>query len=170
MVDLDALAGDTKLATWASRRLVPKVLLATQGKVLEAVADAEGAWLPSVPVITVRPHDPDALWRLLAVLLAPPVCAVAATRYAGSALNPAAIKLSAKQVAGLPLPTVDSAWDHGAREVRAAQEASSSEERRERLLRAGRTICAAYGFDVGGYVEHGPPADELLAWWSRRLP
>ena len=30
---------DPQLAAWAARRLVPKVLLATQGKVLEAVAD-----------------------------------------------------------------------------------------------------------------------------------
>ena len=146
------------------------MLLATQGRVLEAVADGEGAWLPSVPVVTIRPHDPATLWRVLAVLLAPPVCAVAATRYAGSALNPAAIKLSAKQVAGLPLPTEETAWDQGAQEVRAAQEASSPEERREALLRAGRTLCAAYGFSVGGTSSTGPPADDLLAWWSARLP
>ena len=149
---------------------MPKVLLATQGKVLEAVADVEGAWLPSVPVVTVRPHDPDDLWRVLAVLLAPPVCAVAATRYAGSALNPGAIKLSAKQVAGLPTPTVESAWEQGAHEVRAAQEAGDPEQRREVLLRAGRTLCAAYGFSVGGTAGTGPPADDLLAWWSARLP
>lgn len=170
VVDLDAMAEDTKLAAWATRRLVPKVLLATQGKVLEAVADVEGAWLPSVPVITVRPHDPDDLWRVLAVLLAPPVCAVAATRYAGSALNPSAIKLSAKQVAGLPTPTVESAWEQGADEVRAAQETSDPEQRREVLLRAGRTLCAAYGFSLGGTTSAGPPADDLLAWWSARLP
>ena len=107
---------------------------------------------------------------MLAVLLAPPVCAVAATRYAGSALNPGAIKLSAKQVAGLPTPTVESAWEQGANEVRAAQEAGDPEQRREALLRAGRTLCAAYGFSVGGTASAGPPADDLLAWWSARLP
>jgi hypothetical protein len=163
LVDLDALAEDPKLGPWATRRLVPKVLVATQGKVLEAVADPEGQLLPSVPVVTVQPRDPDDVWRLLAVLLAPPVCAHAAARYAGSALNPDAVKLSATQVAALPLPSDREAWDHGTREVRAAQEASTDGERHHHLLHAGRRLCTAYGV-------HGEAAGTVLRWWVRRLP
>ncbi len=175
VVDLDVLQEDRGLADWAARRLVPKVLLATQGRVLEAVADPDGSWLPSVPVVTARPHDPAAVWRVLAVLLAPPVCAFAATRYAGSALNPGAIKLSAKQAAALPLPPDEEAWARGADEVRAAQQAATPTERREALLRAGATMCTAYGFrvDQGGPTGTsllGPSGDEILAWWSGRLP
>ena len=179
VVDLDAMTRSPQLTAWAARRLVPKVLLATQGKVLEAVADPGGAWLPSVPVVTICPHDAADLWRVLAVLLAPPVCAVAATRYAGSALNPAAVKLSAKQVAGLPLPVDEEAWATGALQVREAQEEPTAEGRREALLRAGRTLCAAYGFTggtgtrrgMGAGTGAGPQATEdLLAWWAGRLP
>jgi hypothetical protein len=164
-----------RLAAWAARRLVPKVLLATQGRVLEAVADPAGEWLPSVPVVTVRPHDPAAVWRVLAVLLAPPVCALAATRYAGSALNPAAIKLSAKQAAALPLPTDEAAWARGADEVRAAQQAATPAERRELLLLAGATMCEAYGLRVDrpgapGTSLEAPSGEDVFAWWSARLP
>ena len=39
---------------WADRFAVPKVLVANQTRIIEAVADPEGAWLPGVPLITVR--------------------------------------------------------------------------------------------------------------------
>ena len=153
-VDVDALPD--VLAQWARRRLVPKVLVATQGRVLEAVADEQGAWLPSVPVITVAPVDPQDVWRVLAVLLAPPISAYAATAYAGAGLSPTAVKLSARQVAELPLPTDEEAWSVAARLIERAQRESS----RELLLEAGATMCAAYR------VPHEP----ILPWWSNRLP
>ena len=112
-VDLEALHADGSLSAWASARLVPKVVVATQGRVIEAVVDVEGAWLPSVPVLSLSP-DPARLWHALAVLLAPPVVALAAARYAGTALSPRAIKLSARQVAALPLPADTDAWDAAA--------------------------------------------------------
>ena len=40
------------LQRWAGQRLVPKILIANQTRRIEAVIDREGAWLPSVPVIT----------------------------------------------------------------------------------------------------------------------
>ena len=54
-VDLDRLTG--RFPRWAERKLVPKVLVANQTSVLEAVADRDGAWLPGVPVNTVTPTD-----------------------------------------------------------------------------------------------------------------
>ena len=51
-------------------RLVPKVLVATQTRAARGGRRSEGAWLPSVPVITVVPHDPTDLWRVGAVLCA----------------------------------------------------------------------------------------------------
>ncbi len=45
-----------ELARWVGGRLVPKVLVATQTAVLEAAADPTGAWVPSVPVISVEPR------------------------------------------------------------------------------------------------------------------
>ena len=86
VVDLEALRADGSLASWAESRLVPKVLVATQGAVLEAVVDVDGAWLPSVPTLVCTPPA-DRLWHVLAVLLAPPVVALAAARYLGAGLS-----------------------------------------------------------------------------------
>jgi len=109
-VAVDALP--PALRAWATSRLVPKVLVATQTRVIEAAVDATGAWLPSVPVITVAPRDPADLWRVGAVLCAPATTAWAAATYLGAALSAGAIKLSASQVLDVPLP--DRPWDSAA--------------------------------------------------------
>lgn len=153
-VDLDALHAAGGLSAWAASRLVPKVLVATQGRVIEAVVDVDGAWLPSVPVLSLT-VPPDRLWHTLAVLLAPPVAALAAARYAGTALAPTAIKLSARQVAALPLPADLAAWERGAVLARAAQEATDAG--RPAALRAcAAAMCTAYD-------DHA-----ALAWWVER--
>jgi hypothetical protein len=156
VVDLDALAGgpDERLARWARARLVPKVVVATQGRVLEAVADERGAWLPSVPVVTVA-ASPALLYRLVGVLTAPPVVAHAAARYAGTALSVTALKLAAGQVATLPLPADTEAWDEAAEHARAAHLADD-EHRPKALQACAEAMCAAYG------------DDSALAWWLDR--
>ncbi|WP_170219539.1 HsdM family class I SAM-dependent methyltransferase [Nocardioides litoris] len=154
-VDLDSLAADPRLAAWARARLVPKVLVAPQGRVVEAVVDVDGRWLPSVPVVTVA-ADPDRLWHVLAVLLAPPVVAGAAARYAGAGLSAAAVKLSARQVAALPLPAGRAAWDAGAALARAAQEADDA-ARPDLLAALGEQMCTAYD-------DHA-----ALDWWEMRV-
>ncbi len=143
------------MSDWARARRVPKLLVATQGRVIEAVVDTEGAWLPSVPVLTVV-AAPGALWHLLAVLLSPPVVAAAAARYLGTALAPGAIKLSARQVASLPLPVDRGSWDRGALLAEAAQRGPTG-ERRARLVACAEVMCEAYGDDAA------------LVWWSARL-
>ena len=157
VVDLDALRADGALASWAESRLVPKILVATQGAVLEGVVDADGAWLPSVPTLVCTPPF-DRLWHVLAVLLAPPVVALAAARYLGTGLSARSVKLSAKQLAALPLPPDRAAWGRGAELARAAQEAESSPERAGLLRSCAEVMCAAYDVDAG----------ETLAWWSKR--
>ncbi len=139
-VDLSALT--PALAVWAARRLVPKVLVATQTRVIEAVVDVDGAWLPSVPVITVTPRTPEALWRIAAVLAAPPVSAWAAATYLGAGLSGGAFKLSARQVLGLPLPRRP--WDDATDALRTGDVHGCAE-----------LMCAAYEID--------DPA--VLTWW-----
>jgi SAM-dependent methyltransferase len=156
-VDVDTLrvaAAGTRLARWVEARLVPKVLVATQGRTVEAVVDEHGDWLPSVPVLTLVP-PPDRLWHALAVLLAPPVVAIAAARYAGTAMASGAIKLSAGGLADLPLPADRAAWDVGARLARDAQHAPDA-ARADVLRACAETMCAAYG------------DDSALAWWLAR--
>ena len=154
-VDLDSLHADGTLSAWARARLVPKVLLAPQGRVIEAVVDVDGAWLPSVPVVTLA-VEPDRLWHALAVLLAPPVVAQACATYAGTGLSARALKLSARQVAALPLPADRDAWDAGAGLARAAQEASDA-DRLDALRAAAEVMCAAYD-------DHA-----ALDWWLQRV-
>jgi hypothetical protein len=121
------------------------------------VVDTGGAWLPSVPTLVCTP-PPDRLWHALAVLLAPPVVALAAARYLGTALSARAIKLSAKQLAALPLPSDQEAWDHGAAAARAAQQSGSDAERGRHLGACAALMCAAYG---DGHAA-------ALDWWRER--
>jgi hypothetical protein len=157
VVDLDALRAEGSLAAWADSRLVPKVLVATQGAVLEGVVDVDGRWLPSVPTLVCVP-PPDLLWHALAVLLAPPVVALAAARYLGTGLTARAVKLSAKQLAALPLPGDRAAWDRGAELARAAQDSGTDEQRRRGLVACAEAMCAAYAGDHAA----------VLAWWLQR--
>lgn len=109
-VDVDRLAaGDPTLHRWVTERLVPKVLVATQTKVVEAVADPEGRLVPSVPVVAVTP-DPAEVWAVTAALSAPPVTVWALRQAAGAALAADAVKLSAKQILEAPLPVDDRLW------------------------------------------------------------
>lgn len=155
-VDLAALRAEGGLAGWADARLVPKLLVAAQGRVVEAVVDEAGAWLPSVPVLSVVPHDPANLWRLLAVTLAPPVVAHAASRYLGTGLTPGSVKVSARQLAALPLPVDAAAWAEGADLARGAQRADAG-DRPGLLHETARVMTAAYR-----------GSGEALAWWSGR--
>jgi len=157
-VVLGRLDGPT--GAWAARRLVPKVLVAGQTRVLEAVADAEGALLPSVPVITVA-APADRVDHLGALLVSPPVTALAALRHIGAGLGSDALRLRAADVAALPLPGLDGPWDEAAAAFRAAQETDDPAVGRTHLLASAAAMCAAYGI--------ARPAS-LLAWWQERLP
>src|SRR6185503_17404830 len=84
VVDRGAL--DPKMAAWAADRSRPKLLVATQKRVLDLAVDAEGALLPVVPVISVLPHDPAELWSLAAAVASPPAAAWAAALALGTAL------------------------------------------------------------------------------------
>lgn len=129
--------------------LRPKVVLATQTRVLEAAADPGGEVVPGVPVLSVLPHDPARLWHALAVLLAPPVTAHAMRTWGGAALAADAVKLSAPQVRAIPCPSAAApAWDEAAAILREGGPVHD----------AGARMCAAY--DVG---------EEVLDWWVARL-
>jgi len=148
-VELAALPA--ALRTWSAARLVPKVLLATQTRVPEAVVDPAGHLLPSVPLISVVPHEPDDLWRIAVVLTCPAVALVAVERHLGSGRNARALRLRAAEVLELPLPADRAAWDEAARRLRSGGA----------LNEVGRAGDAAYGL-----VDD----EEVLAWWVDRLP
>ncbi len=166
-VDRAALErGEGRLAAWCKARSVPKVLVATQTRVLEAVVDAQGRWLTSTPTISVLPNLPesDALWRVAAVLLAPPISAWALLHYGAAALAAGALKLAARQVDGLPLPIERAPWDEAAAFLATAHawgQGADPQPLRARaaLLAAGRRMVAAYG-----------ASSDIFGWWESRLP
>jgi hypothetical protein len=141
---IDVTDLDEPLRSWARDRLRPKVLLATQTRVLEAAVDKGGRWLPSVPAISVEPHDPADLWRVGAVLTSPVASAWAATEVFGAGRSVGAVKLSAQQVLDIPWPA--GSLDDAAARLRAGDAQGCA-----------RATLAAYGLDDRA---------DLLQWWT----
>ncbi|MGA9279609.1 HsdM family class I SAM-dependent methyltransferase [Ilumatobacter sp.] len=147
---LDLTMLDPKMTAWAAQRLVPKVLIANQTPIVEAVCDPAGEWLPGVPVIAAYPLDPldavDAAWEIAAVLISPAVSVWAWHQRGGTGLSPSTIRLGPTMLADLPWPTgpIDSA-------VAALRDGD--------VVGCGRLADAAYGLDD----EH---AEVLRAWWQ----
>jgi hypothetical protein len=118
-VDLDRL--DDDMVRWARRRLVPKVLVANQTRIVEAVCDPDGEWLPAVPVLGVYPvgaHWDDegrrsadelasSAWEIAAVLTSSVASAWLWHRGAGTGLSVDGIRLSPVTLGELPWPGGD---------------------------------------------------------------
>lgn len=153
-VDLSKLSG--RFPAWAERKLVPKVLVANQTRVIEAVADPTGEWLPGVPVATATPtsrpgaQDPLAVWRIAAVLTSPIASVAAWHRSAGTGLSPTSVRVGPATLAATPWPagSLDGAVDA----LRAGA-----------VVDCGRSVCEAFAC---------PPdhVDDLVSWWSAQLP
>jgi len=151
---------DPRLARWAERVLVPKVVVATQTRVVEVVVDEDGSVWPSVPVVAVA-AVPERLWEIAAAIASPPISALGLRRHAGAALSGDAIKMSAKQVLDIPLPADLAAWRKGATHLHAASLAAAmghGELWRDELHAFGAAMCGAYD-----------ASEEVLAWWLARL-
>jgi hypothetical protein len=147
-VELDRLS--TPMRRWADRLLVPKVLVANQTRVIEAVVDEVGAWLPGVPAVTARPDDDP--WAVAAVLTSPIASRWAWQRAAGTGLSSGAMRLGPRWLADMPWP---------AGPLRTAVEALRATD----VEGCGRAVAAAYGVDP-----HGSTGRALSAWWQAGLP
>ncbi|HWH35468.1 MAG TPA: hypothetical protein VNT56_09160, partial [Acidimicrobiales bacterium] len=158
-VDLARLEAESDLGPWARARLVPKVVVATQTRVVEAAVDAGGQWLPSTPLISAV-ADPGRLWHLAAALSSPPVSAWALHRWGGTALSAGGLKLSAAQVRAIPSPPPGAGWDEAAAALREASTAADATGRRRWLRAAGEASSRAYGV----------PDSAVVDWWEARLP
>lgn len=98
-VDVPSLS--PALQRWAAQRLVPKILIANQTRRIEAIIDRDGAWLPSVPVITCTS---DRLDNVAAVLHSDAATEWVRYHAAGSGLSAGAVRLTARLLASIPLP------------------------------------------------------------------
>ncbi|HWL45286.1 MAG TPA: class I SAM-dependent methyltransferase [Ilumatobacter sp.] len=146
-VDLGRLTG--RFPAWAARKLVAKVLVANQTKVIEAVADPHGAWLPGVPVSTATPTDPAQVWELAAVLTSPVASVMAWQAAAGTGLSTSAIRLTPAVLAATPWPS--GSLDAAVAALRAGDVAACAHD-----------VCRAYGL--------GTDAAPLLDWWHTLRP
>ncbi|MEO6987199.1 MAG: N-6 DNA methylase [Aquihabitans sp.] len=134
---------------WASSTAVPKVIVATQTRVGEAMVDESGLCIASTPTVVAIPDGVD-LWKLAAVICSPvgTVAALAAT--AGSGRSARAIKHSVTSVGQLPLPVDHDAWGDGAEALRVADQDAFVD-----------AMASAYA--VGDRTE-------LHDWWRSRVP
>jgi hypothetical protein len=150
-LDLDLL--DDRMRAWAQRRLVPKVLVANQTGIIEAVCDERGEWLPAVPVVAVYPFeaaesDPSA-WEIAALLTSPVASAWCWHATAGTGLSANAIRIGPVVLGGLPLP-------HGS--LSAAADALRSGH----VRLCGDRVMDAYGVEVA-------VREPLINWWGAAL-
>jgi hypothetical protein len=134
---------------WVTTQLVPKVLIANQTSVIEAVADGDGAWIPGVPLISAFPIGGTAVEELAAVLTSPVATACAWHRAAGTGLAAGTPRLAPRLIEGLP-------WPAGS--LRAAVDRLAAGD----VVGCGRAVDVAYGLDRR--------ADPLIEWWRDLLP
>ncbi|KLR60385.1 Methyltransferase domain [Actinobacteria bacterium IMCC26207] len=158
--DMDALARlQPRIAEWARARQVPKVLVATQTRIVEAVADPEGRLIPVTPTISVEPRNTsraqESVWHLTAALLSPPVSARALSAHLGAGLSSGALRWSARSVLQVELPIDETVWASGAG---LAQKLASCDQtdRAKSLAELGKVMCSAYEID---------PTDAVFGWW-----
>jgi hypothetical protein len=151
VVDVDAVrASSRRLDGWLDVVLAPKVVVASQTRVVEAAADTDGSWVPSTPTISILPHDPSALPGLLATVCSPPASAWVAARAAGSALSVDTIRVTRGLLEALPLPLDAEAWTEAAEALLAGD-----------LEAFAEAATAMYRLDRA-------TAREVLGWWRPR--
>ena len=151
-VDLSKLTG--RFPAWARRKLVPKVLVANQTRVVEAVADPLGAWLPGVPVTSVTPiGSAVTVDELAAVLTSPVASALAWHQSGGTGLSTTSVRIGPALLAATPRPAGD---------LSTALVALDAGD----IVGCGQAVCTAYGLVANG--DEGLGA--LFSWWAERLP
>lgn len=160
VLDMAAIPDDA-VRTWFQDRCVPKVLLASQTKVVEALVDETGVMVPSVPVISVEPHDAAFVWHLAAVLTCPAVTTWMLREAAGTGLSHDSVRIRAKTLARVPLPPDRSAWNAGAVAAQTAQNASHHGDEGQ-YVSSLRELANAMGSAYG--VE-----EAIGAWWWERI-
>lgn len=115
VVDVAALRrDDPRLAEWVEQRRRPKLLMATQTRVVEVWVDEAGSAIPATPVLSIEPQDAADLWLLAAAMSAPAVSAWARAKTFGTALSLTSMKLAARDVLGLALPKHEAPWREAA--------------------------------------------------------
>jgi hypothetical protein len=153
---------DESVRQWFINRRIPKLLLATQTRVLEVVVDVSGSMAPSVPVIAVEPLDVGDLWPLAAVFSSPGASAWMAARAAGTGMSHRAIRVRASELSQIPLPSDETSWRRGALAAESAQRASRADDGAA-YIAAMRVLAQSMSAAYGGL------GDAVNRWWWEGL-
>jgi hypothetical protein len=158
VVDVAGVASSGgRVAGYVHRVRRPKVLVATQTRVLEAVADPGGAAVPVTPVISVVPGAPEDVPAIEALLSSPVVSAWVAARTVGTGLSTGSMRPTAGLLADLPLPDDDETWQRGTDGFEAWRTQGGDPGR------WAETLAAAHGVADA-------PAAAALEWWLAQVP
>ncbi|MEM8621038.1 MAG: N-6 DNA methylase [Actinomycetota bacterium] len=146
-IELDAL--EPRFRRWVDDRIGPKVLVANQTAIVEAVADPDGEFVPGVPVIAVLPADSgaSAVWELAAVLSSPIASQWIWRQHGGTGMSARVVRLSPALIESVPWPRGDLASAVAA--VRAGE-----------VAECGARVLEAYG-EMG--TTEGAAG---FTWWS----
>ena len=158
VVDLGSLeADDAPTSTWAKRQLVPKVLVASQTRVIEAAPDGQGRAIGLTPVIAGVPKG-ITLGHLLAVLCSPVSTLSLVVAMAGSGLGKAGVRVSTRALGDLELPVHQGPWDEAAGLLAGHCDLGDGIDPTT-LAAVPRLMVGAAGIDDG---------DAVLSWFAER--
>ncbi|MEO1585499.1 MAG: hypothetical protein AAFR96_13130 [Planctomycetota bacterium] len=161
-VDRARMQSEGSLGSWIDRRLVSKIILATQTRAIEVFVDPEGRYLPGLPLVTVVPKQSGDLFKVAAALGSPVASLVGFQRHAGAALSFRALKLSAKHALQLPYPVDTSALSDAASLLREIHNSRDGSQRHALLRAYGAAANEAFNVPRG-------QSPGLLAWWLQRV-
>lgn len=151
-IDIDRTVGRAR--RWVAAQSAPKLVVASQTRVLEAVVDEEGAMVAGVPALAVLPDDADDLWLLAAAIHAPAASAWMLQRTIGTGLSADSCRPTSDLVSGMPLPGDEGPWRAAAVVARALAAGA------DRWEEFAELADAAFCVDDPG----------LRNWWLGRLP
>ncbi|HET8929039.1 MAG TPA: N-6 DNA methylase [Acidimicrobiales bacterium] len=173
VVDVTGLEAEgSAIAKWVRSMLVPKVLIASQGRVLEAIVDAEGSMIPSTPAIAVLPRETSAVtvWQVAALVTSPLTAVQLRASAAGTGMDGRGCRVTAGFVRALVLPSDQRAWDVGADAARCATAASAQGNGTEWIRQLDRLGEAMLQAVSGTSPTAADDRRDVLDWWIDQRP
>jgi hypothetical protein len=147
-----------RLGDWANSRKRPKIMVSNQTRIVEVFVDEVGDILPSVPILTVD-CGADDLWRVAASLASPVASILDTERHLGAGMSADVIKMSARDLLNLPLPTNSEKWSEGSELFQRIQAIQDASVRIELLAKFGHVMCDAF-----------EAPSKVFDWWWSRIP